>query len=49
MIVLKGYVRNCANPKGSMIEDYTNKKIIKCYVDYIKNGKSIGVPVSRPW
>jgi hypothetical protein len=29
-----------------MIEGYTTEKIIKCYVDYIKDGKSIGVPVS---
>jgi hypothetical protein len=29
-----------------MIEGYTTEKVIKCYVDYIKDGKSIGVPVS---
>jgi hypothetical protein len=43
---MKGYVCNRAHPKGSIIEDYTNEEIIKCYVDYIKDGKPIGVLVS---
>jgi hypothetical protein len=30
-----------------MIEGYTTKETIECYVDYIKNGKPMGVPVSR--
>jgi hypothetical protein len=29
-----------------MIEGYTTKEIIQCYANYIKDGKSIGVPVS---
>jgi hypothetical protein len=28
MIVMKDYVRNCAHPKGSMIEGYTTECII---------------------
>jgi hypothetical protein len=28
-----------------MIESYTTEEIIKCYVDYIKDGKPIGVPI----
>jgi hypothetical protein len=47
MVVMKGYVRNCAHPEGSMIEGYTTKEVIKCYADHIKDGKPIGVPVSR--
>jgi hypothetical protein len=47
MVVIKGYVRNCANPEGSMIEGYTTKEIIECCVDYIKDGKPICVLVSR--
>jgi hypothetical protein len=47
IVVMKGYVRNCAHPEGSMIEGYTTEEVIKCYADYIKDGKPIGVPVSR--
>jgi hypothetical protein len=47
IVVMKGYVCNHAHPKGSMIEGYTTEEMIKCYADYIKHGKPIGVPVSR--
>ena len=47
MVIFKGYVRNRAYPEGSMIEGYTTEEVIECYVDYIRDGKSIGVPVSR--
>jgi hypothetical protein len=47
MVIMKGYVCNHAHPEGSMIEGYTTEGIIECYTDYIKDGKSIGVPVSR--
>jgi hypothetical protein len=43
---MKGYVRNRAHPEGFMIEGYTTKEVIKCYADYIKDGKPICVPVS---
>jgi hypothetical protein len=46
MVVMKGYVRNRAHPDGSMIEGYTTEEVIECYVDYINDGKPIGVPVS---
>jgi hypothetical protein len=39
MVVMKGYVRNCAHPEGSMIEVYTTEEVIECYTDYIKDGK----------
>jgi hypothetical protein len=45
MVVMKGYVRNCTHPEGSMIEGYTIKEVVECYTDYIKDGKPIGVPV----
>jgi hypothetical protein len=45
MVIMKGYVCNCAHPEGCMIEGYTTEKIIECYADYIKDGKSIGVLV----
>jgi hypothetical protein len=46
MVVVKGYVHNHAHLEGSMIEGYTTEEVIECYVDYIKDGKPIGVPVS---
>jgi hypothetical protein len=46
MVAIKGYVRNCAHPEGSMIEGYTTKEVVECHADYIKDGKPIGVPVS---
>jgi hypothetical protein len=45
MIVMKGYVHNRAHPEGSIIEGYTTKEVIECYADYIKDEKSIGVPI----
>jgi hypothetical protein len=47
MVVIKGYVRNRAHPEGSMIEGYTTKEVIECSIDYIKDRKPIGVPVSQ--
>jgi hypothetical protein len=47
MVVMKGYIHNCAHPEGCMIETYTTEGVIECYADYIKDGKSTGVPVSR--
>jgi hypothetical protein len=47
MVVMKGYVRNHAHHRGFMIEGYTTKEVIECCVDYIKDGKQIGIPVSR--
>jgi hypothetical protein len=47
MVVMKGYGRNRAHPKGSMIEGYTTEEVVECYADYIKDGKPICVPVSR--
>jgi hypothetical protein len=47
MMVMKGYVHNHAHPKGSMVEGYTTEEVNECWVDYIKDGKPIGVPVSQ--
>jgi hypothetical protein len=46
MVVMKGYVCNHAHPEGSMIDCYTAEEVIDCYIDYIKDGKPIGVLVS---
>jgi hypothetical protein len=43
MVVMKGYVCNCAHPEGSMTEGYTTEEVVECYIDYIKDGKLIGV------
>jgi hypothetical protein len=45
--VTKSYVRNHAHPEGSIIDGYTTEEVIECYADYIKDGKPIGIPVSR--
>ena len=47
MVIIKGYVRNRAHPEGSMIEGYTTKEVIECYVDYIRGGNLVGVLMSR--
>jgi hypothetical protein len=47
MVVMKGYVHNCAHLEGSMIEGYPIEEVIECCVDYIKDGKLIGVSISR--
>jgi hypothetical protein len=47
MVVMKGYVHNRAHPEDSMIEDYTTEEVVKCYADYIKDRKPIGVQVSQ--
>jgi hypothetical protein len=43
---MKGYVHNGAHLEDSIIEGYATKEIIMCCVDYFKDGKPIGVPVS---
>jgi hypothetical protein len=47
MVVMKGYVCNRAHSEGSMIEGYTTEEVVECYIDYMKDGNPIGVPVSR--
>jgi hypothetical protein len=47
MVVMKGYVHNHGHPEGSMIEGYTTEEVVKCYADYIKDGKPIGLPISQ--
>jgi hypothetical protein len=45
LAVLKSYVRNRAHPEGSIMEGYITEEVVKCYVDYIKDGKRIGLPI----
>nr|ABG22598.1 transposon protein, putative, CACTA, En/Spm sub-class [Oryza sativa Japonica Group] len=44
MSILKDYVRNRAHPEGSMIEGYTTEEVVECCIDYLKDGKAIGLP-----
>ena len=46
MGILKCYVRNRAHPEGSMIEGYSTKEVVECCINYIKDAKTIGIPVS---
>jgi hypothetical protein len=43
---MKGYLRNCAHPEGSMTEGYITEEILECYNDYMEDGKPIDVPMS---
>jgi hypothetical protein len=45
LAVLKSYVWNRAHLEGSIMEGYTTEEVIKCYVDYVKDGKRIGLPI----
>ena len=47
MYVMKRYVRTRSHPEGSMIEGYTTEETIECCSDYIKDGRSIGLPISH--
>jgi hypothetical protein len=35
MVFMKGHVRNCAHPEGSMIESYIIEEVIECFTDYM--------------
>jgi hypothetical protein len=45
LTVLKAYVRNHAHPEGSIMEGYTTEEVVECCVDYIKDGKWIGLSI----
>jgi hypothetical protein len=45
LVVLKSYVRNHAHPDDSIMEGYTTEDVVECYVDYVKDGKRIGLPI----
>jgi hypothetical protein len=46
LAALKSYVRNRAHPEGSIMEVYTTEEVVECCVDYVKDGKRIGLPIS---
>jgi hypothetical protein len=45
LVVLKAYVRYSAHPEGSIMEGYTTEEVVECCVDYVKDGKRIGLPI----
>jgi hypothetical protein len=45
LAVLKAYVWNHAHPEGSIIEGYTTDEVLECCVDYVKDGKRIGLSI----
>ena len=47
MSTLNRYVLNRAHPKGSMIEAYTTKEVVNCYMKYIRDGRAIGLPIHQ--
>jgi hypothetical protein len=38
-------VQNRAHPDGSIMEGCTIEEVVECYVDYVKDGKRIGLPI----
>jgi hypothetical protein len=42
MVVMKCYICNCVHPEGSTTEGYTTEEVIKCCIDYMKDGNPIG-------
>jgi hypothetical protein len=38
-------VRNRAHPEGCIMEGYTIEEVVECYMDYVKDGKRIGLPI----
>jgi hypothetical protein len=45
LAVLKAYVRNCAHTDSCIIEGYTTEEVVECWVNYVKDGKWIGLPI----
>jgi hypothetical protein len=41
--VLNAYVWNRTHPEGSIMESYTTEEVVECCVDYVKDGKRIGL------
>src|SRR5881394_3855770 len=46
MVVLKRYMRNHANPEGSMIQGYHTEEVIESCTDYIDSTEQLGVAAS---
>jgi hypothetical protein len=45
LTVLKAYVWNRAHSEGSIMEGYTTEEVVECCMDYVKDGKWIGLPI----
>jgi hypothetical protein len=45
LVVLKSYVRNRAHPEGSIIEGYITEEVVEYCMNYVKDGKRIGLPI----
>jgi hypothetical protein len=45
LAVLKSNEQNHAHPEGSIMEAYTTEEVVECCVDYVKDGKRIGLPI----
>jgi hypothetical protein len=45
LAVLNAYVWNRAHPDGSIMEGYTIEEVVEYCMDYVKDGKWIGLPI----
>jgi hypothetical protein len=43
--VLKAYMRNRAHLEGCIMQGYTTEEVVECCMDYVKDGKRIGLPI----
>jgi len=44
MKILKGYVKNCGQPKGCIVERYIVEEVVDFCIKYLGNVDSIGLP-----
>jgi hypothetical protein len=45
LAILKAYMQNRAYPEGSVMEGYITEEVVKCYADYVKDGKRVDLPI----
>jgi hypothetical protein len=45
LVVLNAYAWNHVHPEGCIIKGYTTEEVVECCVDYVKDGKQIGLPI----
>jgi hypothetical protein len=45
LAVLKAYVWNCAHSEDCIMEGYTSEEVVEYCMDYVKDGKRIGLPI----
>jgi hypothetical protein len=47
LAVLKACMWNSAHPEGCIMKGYTIEEVVECCVDYVEDGKRIGLPIPQ--